>query len=237
MLARASSGNIVPATLGYTQVAMDARRRTSHEIEVKLRIADVDEILRRLRKIGAKYESRVLEHNTLFDTADSAFRAAGRLIRVRTETVAQRNPKRPLDPPRTGAVSRAVLTGKAPSQTKSRTASRYKDKLERELVIRNPAHWQRTLHILGFHPGFRYEKFRSTFRIIHLDLAIDLDETPAGVFLELEGAPRAIDRAARALGFAPRDYYRGTYWDVYAADCRRRGRTPRNMLFRATKSR
>jgi adenylate cyclase class 2 len=79
-------------------------------------------------------------------------------------------------------------------------------------------------------PGFRYEKYRSTFRLPGLHL--DLDETPAGVFLELEGSPSAIDRTAKALGYAPRDFVRTTYWDIYAADCRRRGCTPRNMVFR-----
>jgi hypothetical protein len=58
-----------------------------------------------------------------------------------------------------------------------------------------------------------------------------LDETPAGNFLELEGTARSIDRAAKALGFARREYFRGTYWDVYASDCRRKGIRPRNMLF------
>ncbi len=54
-----------------------------------------------------------------------------------------------------------------------------------------------------------------------------------GYFLELEGAPTDIDRAARALGYAPRDYIQATYWDIYADDCRRRGRVPKNMVFRA----
>jgi adenylate cyclase class 2 len=83
---------------------------------------------------------------------------------------------------------------------------------------------------LGLRPGFRYEKYRSTFRLPGLHL--DLDETPIGVFLELEGSPSAIDRTARALGYAPRDFIRATYYDLYAADCRRHGRIPRNMLFR-----
>jgi hypothetical protein len=52
-----------------------------------------------------------------------------------------------------------------------------------------------------------------------------------GIFLELEGSPRAIDRAARSLGFSPRDYIRSTYWDLWAADCRRHNRFPKNMLF------
>ncbi len=84
---------------------------------------------------------------------------------------------------------------------------------------------------LGFRPTFRYDKFRTTFRLPNLHL--DLDETPAGTYLELEGAPKAIDRAAKALGFAKKDYLRATYWDLYVADCRRRGTNPKNMLFRA----
>jgi hypothetical protein len=63
------------------------------------------------------------------------------------------------------------------------------------------------------------------------ELHLDLDETPVGVFLELEGDPQAIDRAARALGYLHHDYVRGTYWDLYRAECERRGRIARNMLF------
>jgi adenylate cyclase class IV len=216
---------------------MAAHHRTNREIEVKLRISNVEDALRNLRNIGARFESRVLERNTLFDTPDSALRNSGRLLRIRIETIAPRNPKAPLDPPRTSAVSRTVLTAKAPSPTKSATAPRYKERGERELVVRNPVRWRQVFAALGLRPSFRYEKFRTTLRIPRLDLVLDLDETPAGVFLELEGAPRAIDQAARALGFSPSDYYRGTYWDVYAADCRRRARTPRNMLFPSRKSR
>jgi len=216
---------------------MAGHRRTNREIEVKLRIADVDEALRNLRNIGAKSESRVLERNTLFDTPESALRCSGRLLRIRIETIAPRNPKGRLNPPRSNTVSRAVLTAKAPAPSKSAAASHYKEKFERELVVRNPSRWRQVFFDLGLRPSFRYEKFRTTLRIPRLDLVLDLDETPAGVFLELEGAPRAIDQTARALGFSPSVYYRGTYWDVYAADCRRRGRTPRNMLFRSRKSR
>jgi adenylate cyclase class 2 len=216
---------------------MAAHRRTNREIEVKLRISNVEDALHNLRNIGARFESRVLERNTLFDTPDSALRNSGRLLRIRIETIAPRNPQAPLNPPRTSAVSRTVLTAKAPAPPKSATAPQYKEKFERELVVSNPARWRQIFTDLRLRPSFRYEKFRTTLHIPHLDLVLDLDETPAGVFLELEGAPRAIDQAARALGFSPSDYYRGTYWDVFASDCRRRGRTPRNMLFRSRKSR
>jgi adenylate cyclase class 2 len=107
--------------------------------------------------------------------------------------------------------------------------SRFKEKLERERIVRDLGRWPAILRALGLRPGFRYEKYRSEFRLpgVH----VYLDETPVGNFLELEGATQAIDRAARALGFKHREYLRGTYWDVYAADCRRGGLRPRNMVF------
>ena len=79
----------------------------------------------------------------------------------------------------------------------------------------------------------RDSKFRTSFRLPNLHL--DLDETPLGAFLELEGAAKAIDRVSRALGYSTHDYLRSSYWDVYAAACRRLGRLPRNMVFERNK--
>ncbi|MGH9560335.1 MAG: CYTH domain-containing protein, partial [Terracidiphilus sp.] len=109
--------------------------------------------------------------------------------------------------------------------------SRYKEKLESEFAVATPKRWERSLRAIGFKPGFRYEKYRSSFRLRGVHVC--LDETPIGAFLELEGSPAAIDRIARQLGYKPRDYIRGTYWDLYAADCARQGKSPRNLLFRA----
>lgn len=206
---------------------------TKREIEIKLRVNDVESILRRIRGLGATSRGRVLEQNTIYDTPEYDFRRAGRLIRLRVETPMPRTaPGHTLPLLRPHARSRrTVLTSKSPPHPDDRGFAklRYKERLERELVIRAPKHWPRILRLLGFRPSFRYEKFRSTFELAGLH--VDLDETPAGTFLELEGAPDAIERAARALGFAPSNYFLGTYWDVYAADCRRRGRPLKNMVF------
>jgi len=53
---------------------------------------------------------------------------------------------------------------------------------------------------------FRYEKYRTTFRLPDSNawangLLIELDETPIGNLVELEGPAAAIDRAAEELGF------------------------------------
>jgi adenylate cyclase class 2 len=201
---------------------MPDRRRTTREVEIKLCISDVPGLIRQLRRLGAVAGGRVLEQNTLYDTSDADFRRRGRLLRLRTEKSASLGAIR-------GGRRRAVMTSKAPVPASE--SSRYKQKLEREQVVPSPERWDRILRSIGLRRSFRYEKYRTGFGLPGLHL--DLDETPVGTFLELEGAPRVIDRAARALGFSPRDYIRGTYWDLYAADCRRRRQIPRNMLFRA----
>ncbi len=198
--------------------------RTGPEIEIKLRVADIPALVRKVRRLGATPHGRVFEQNTLYDTPDSALRRCGRLLRIRMETPA---PAMSLP----GGGPRAVLTSKAPPRVAAPGRPRYKERLERELEVHHPASWPPILRSLGLRPAFRYEKYRTSFRLRSLHL--DLDETPAGVFLELEGNRRMIDRAAYALGYTSRDYIQATYWDIYAADCRRRGQIPKNMLFRA----
>jgi adenylate cyclase class 2 len=205
---------------------MPKPKKTKPEIEIKLRIKDIPEILRKIKSLRAQSQTRVQEQNTLYDTPQSDLRRRDMLLRLRIETPTPHNA-------RSTRRERIILTSKAPPQTKpTKKPPRYKERAEREQVVpQSSQQWAATLTSLGFRPTFRYDKFRSTFRLPNLHL--DLDETPAGTFLELEGKPQAIDRAAQALGFSQQAYLRSTYWDLYAADCRRRGITPKNMLFRA----
>lgn len=203
---------------------MGMSSRTKLEVEIKLRVRDRAIVLDRLRRLGARSRPRVLEQNILYDTPASDLRRSGRLLRLRTETTPQ------------GRLL-ALLTAKAPpkanlAHTKN---SRYKQRLEREVRVASPSRFARPLRSLGLRPTFRYEKYRTAFELPQLHIA--LDETSVGTFLELEGEPAAIDRVARALGFQPRDYFRGTYWDLYAASCRCKGLRPRNMLLWRKKSR
>jgi adenylate cyclase, class 2 len=200
---------------------MGRRIHTAREIEVKLRVADLPGLVPSLKRLGAKLRGRVLERNALYDTPSADLRSRGCLLRLRIETPA---PSKLLP----GGARRAMLTSKVPVPDESGRRSHYKERLEREVAVEAPARWPSALRAIGLRPSFRYEKYRTTFRLPGLHL--DLDETPVGTFLELEGLPQAIDRVARALGYAPREYINGTYWDLYAADCRRRGRKLTNML-------
>jgi adenylate cyclase, class 2 len=222
----AESAALLPEPARYN-FWMRARR----EIEIKVRVLDLAATIRKIRLLRARSLGRVLERNTLFDTPGQGLRGAGSLLRLRTETPAAH---RGLG--LAGGARRAILTAKAPALgSATGSAARFKIKLESEVSVSNPERWPEMLEALGFRAGFRYEKYRSTFVLSGLHLAVD--ETPVGDFLELEGAPAAIERAARRLGYSPGEYLRSTYWDLYAAECERRGVRPRHMLMAAQKSR
>ena len=69
---------------------------------------------------------------------------------------------------------------------------------------------------LGLRPWFRYEKYRSTYRLPGFyGLVVALDETPIGDFLELEGGSAAIDRCSALLGFRPADYIVKSYGALF----------------------
>ena len=85
------------------------------------------------------------------------------------------------------------------------------------------------LEQLGFHPWFRYQKYREEFSLDGCIVAVD--ETPVGTFVEIEGDERGIAAMADALGRGPADYVLQSYHALYTDDCQRRGVAATNMLF------
>ncbi len=195
------------------------RVRAHTEIEVKIRVADLRALRRRLRALGARAGAAAHEVNTLFDTASGTLRKRGRLLRLRC------------------VGRRAIVTWKGPSQRASGLA-RYKVRQEHEWEISNAGALIGELARLDLRASFRYEKYRTEFRLPRLkNLKVMLDRTPMGDFMELEGTRRQIDRAASLLGYGRGDYLTSSYAGLYFADCRRRGRQPTHMLFPRRKSR
>ncbi|HEY2461082.1 MAG TPA: class IV adenylate cyclase [Candidatus Acidoferrum sp.] len=216
-----------------------------HEIEIKLRIADVDALRGKLARLGARPAlrgiGRVHEWNVVFDTTDGDLKKRGQLLRLRTETL----PRGKRSPAGGGSRIRAILTfkrpirGNATAGTQRRTARRHKIREEIELPVSDPAEVTKILGCLGLRVMFQYEKFRTTFclppsKTWAKGLLIELDETPIGTFVELEGPPQAIDRVAAALGFAKKDYITTNYLVLYRDDRSRRGKKPGDMTFRDT---
>lgn len=217
--------------------------KTAHreEIEIKLRVPDVAALRSRLKRLRAREISqRTHELNTLYDTPKNDLRRRGQLIRIRIERLASSFRRRPQTDN-----DAAVLTFKGPSHLlsnapgtgrNSEIRSHFKIKDEAEVSISGPDQMARILRALGLHPSFRYEKFRTTYALPGVrGLKIELDETPVGNYLELEGSIAGIDRGARLLGYNRKEYLKETYGSLYLAECRRRGRKPGDMLFPPTK--
>jgi len=207
---------------------------SSPEIEIKLRVPDASAFRRLLKRINAReIIPRTYESNTLYDTPRNGLRRRGQLIRVRIEVPASGRKRA-----RKESNSPAILTYKGPSR-KSAVAKadrRFKIREEAEIAFTGGERIVRILEALGLQPAFQYEKFRTTYQLPGLpNVKVELDETPVGLFLELEGAKSAIDRAARSLGYSESDYLTNSYGTLYLADCRRRGVKPTNMLFQSSK--
>ena len=203
--------------------------RAGNEIEIKLRIHDVAALKRKLNASGARLLHRVHESNTVFDTARHRLRKTGQLLRLRIESGAGSRAGSRRSP------CRAVLTYK--HAVRRHPGRRYKIRKELELGVGDPAALGQIFMSLGLQPSFRYEKYRTTYRLPHLQsVLVELDETPIGVFLELEGAPRSIDRASRLLGFTPDDYLVSSYATLYFEFCRRHRIPASDMLFARVKS-
>lgn len=216
---------------------------TSHEeIEIKLRVQDLHSLRTRLKRLRARnIVPRTHESNTLFDTLTHDLRRRGQVIRVRIEheVSAQGQQRAERNPRHDSAV---ILTYKGPpvrvkkSVHSGASGSLYTIREEAEVTVTSADEMAAILGALGLRPTFRYEKYRTTYALPAVrGLKIELDETPVGIFLELEGLPVAIDRAANLLGYAREDYLTDSYGALYLDACRRSRTKPGNMLFPPTK--
>jgi adenylate cyclase class 2 len=181
------------------------------EIEIKLRLrGELTKVRRKLRQLSFRIaKPRMFESNILLDNAKRTLRRHGKLIRVR----------------RVGRHS--VLTYKGPSES-----GRYKKRPELEIHFPLNSVVEEVFAHIGYHPVFRYEKFRTEYTKPPALGKVLLDETPIGNFLELEGSPRWIDRTARLLGYSPADYITRSYGYLYSAHCQERRIRRKDMLFK-----
>ncbi len=209
---------------GLRKSGRPPRRGTHTEIEVKLRIADKRRLLGQLARLKARLiRPRVHELNTLYDTPEGNLARQGQILRLRVERPSARANRAGKAREKASGESEtsALLTFKGPAKgPRANTPGRYKIREERELRIRDPGEAPRILEALGVRPWFRYEKFRTVFELPGMrSLKLALDETPIGLFLELEGPPGEIDRAAELLGFARSGYITKSYGALFMEQC------------------
>jgi adenylate cyclase, class 2 len=183
------------------------------ETEVKIPFAGDPQQARALieRHGYAVTEPRTLESDQLFDRPGTQLVTSDQLLRLR----------------RSG--TRSTVTYKGPA-----TRERYKSREEIEFDVSDASNFELVLNRLGYTPGFRYEKYRTKFARAPEPGIITIDETPIGVYLELEGPPDWIDSTALRLGLTPSAYCTSSYAALYREYLRSHQDAPANMVFNAT---
>jgi adenylate cyclase class 2 len=224
----------------------------ARETEIKLRVESIVEFRKKLKQVGARTvatgSGRVHEWNTLYDTKAQDLRLKDLLLRVRVETPTGRS--------RSKGKKRILLTFKGPVRGTQASAGtvetgaaerrgdgyggKHKVREEIEFEIADAKALGTIFARLGMQEPFHYEKYRTTFRMPASArwakrLLIELDETPIGNFVELEGPSAAIDRVAKLLGFSKDEYVLTNYLRLYAEECKRRGEKVGDMVFRKRK--
>jgi len=153
------------------------------EIELKFSVMDGRALRSAIDGLGLTLiTERTFESNILYDTADRQLRARKQILRLRHYG------------------ERCTVTHKRKAADSDRDL-RYKTRIESESMVEDCDALAEIFTQLGYGPVFRYEKFRTEWQMEEGHLV--LDETPIGVWAELEGPPAWIDTMLEKLCIAP----------------------------------
>jgi adenylate cyclase class 2 len=132
------------------------------ELEVKFYLSRRKALEAKLDSMGEVIASRVHEINLRFDTPDFSLTSSGRLLRLRRDTRA-----------------RVTYKGEGSIQGGARLRK------ELEFTVSNFETAKALFEALGYQVYTMYEKYRTTYQLGNVEVA--LDEMPTGDFLEIEG--------------------------------------------------
>jgi adenylate cyclase class 2 len=149
---------------------------------------------------------RRLQEDALLDSDDESLRRRGCALRIRSEN------------------GKSRITFKGPIRE---SVMKLRD--EFETVVGDGALLLHIFEELGFHVWFRYEKYREEFA--HEDVIVAIDETPVGVYVEVEGSEQGITAMADRLGRGPDDYVLDSYRGLFLKHREAHGLTGSDMVF------
>lgn len=153
------------------------------EIELKFSVADIRALRSTADALGFRLVTdRTFESNVLYDSPDRQLRTRRQILRLRHYG------------------NRCTVTHKRQAEGGDLDL-RYKTRIETESVVEDCDAMAEIFVQLGYGPVFRYEKFRTEWEMDQGHLV--LDETPIGVWAELEGQPAWIDMMLEKLCIAP----------------------------------
>jgi adenylate cyclase class 2 len=167
------------------------------EIELKFPVADVQAFRAAVEALGfSLVTERTFESNTLYDTEDRQLRERRQILRLRQYG------------------GRCTLTHKR--QPEGENDTRYKTRIETESSVEDCAAIAEVFAHMGYVPAFRYEKYRTEWGApAGAEGKLVLDETPIGVWAELEGEPAWIDTMLERLGVNPEQCLTDSYGKLF----------------------
>jgi adenylate cyclase, class 2 len=216
------------------------------ETEIKFRVTSIAALTQRLEAGGFRLQTaRSFESNTLYDTPDRQLRARTEILRIRSYAgrwtlTHKRLPATGVPGDRSSSLGWATgVPGDRSSSPGSGASSgpsdpdkdRHKQRIETETEVADGDALAEVFLSLGLVAAFRYEKWRTEWQ--EGDGHCVIDETPIGVFAELEGPAEWIDRTAARLGVSQAEYLTLSYgrlFDLWRAEHHSHAE---NLTFRA----
>ncbi len=181
------------------------------EIEAKLKVDSLQEIVERLAELGAEFSAEQMQKDYYFDDANRTLTKADECLRLRRQL--------------TGQKERLFLTYKG-----AREKGKFKKRQEIEIEVRDADSAQRLLSVLGYNKALVFEKKRRIWRLGECEVA--LDELPLlGFFLEIEGPDgEKIADVQRDLGLANLPHISESYATLLAEKLHQLGKSEREVF-------
>jgi len=169
------------------------------EIEKKVKVESLEEVVGRLREAGAEYVGQVSQRDVYLDDDEGSLRGSDRGLRVRREEK--------------GGMARVLLTYKGP-----REKAKFKRRAEVEVEVGDAGLVEEVFGEVGYGRRLVVEKKREIWRMGGCEVCLD-DVQLLGTFVEIEGADdEAIEEAAERLGLGELEHI----GEGYAAMTRRK---------------
>jgi adenylate cyclase, class 2 len=181
------------------------------EIELKFSVADIRALRSTADTLGFRLVTdRTFESNVLYDSPDRQLRTQRQILRLRHYG------------------NRCTVTHKRQAEGGDGDL-RYKTRIETESVVEDCDALAEIFVQLGYSPVFRYEKYRTEWEMDEGHLV--LDETPIGVWAELEGQPAWIDTMLEKLCIAPELRTTESYGRLFLRWKEETGSSAENLTF------
>jgi adenylate cyclase, class 2 len=181
------------------------------EVEVKIRLTDRESFELELARLGfRRVTRRTFERNTLYDTPGRSLRNSRQILRIRQYG------------------DKWVVTHKSVAEDEI-PEEPYKRRVETETGVEDGPSLGKLFESLGFGPVFIYEKWRTEWADQQGHCV--LDETPLGLYAELEGPGEWIDATAQRLGIDARQFIKLSYGRIFECWREQTASTAQNLTF------